>query len=58
LIKLVRETDRQRQLTLISVGGIRSGADVITRIKYGADLVQIYTPLLTEGPLVVTEYSR
>ncbi len=38
---------------MISQGGIRSGADAWTRIKGGADLVQIYTPLMVEGPKIV-----
>ena len=32
---------------------MRSGADAWNRVKAGADLVQIYTPIVTEGPLRV-----
>lgn len=36
--------------TLISVGGIDSVAEVQARLAVGADLVQIYTGLIYEGP--------
>jgi dihydroorotate dehydrogenase len=36
--------------TLISVGGIDSGAEAYRRIKAGASLVQIYTALVYQGP--------
>ena len=29
---------------------MRTGTDAIERIRNGADLVQIYTPLMIEGP--------
>lgn len=39
----------------MSVGGIRSGEQALQRISEGgADLVQIYTPVVTEGPQVVS----
>jgi dihydroorotate dehydrogenase len=34
---------------------VRSGHDAWDRIKSGADLVQIYTPIVVEGPRVVGE---
>ena len=39
----------------MSQGGVRSGADAWKRIKTGADLVQIYTPLVVDGPRIVGE---
>ena len=38
---------------MISRGGVRTGGDALERIKAGADLVQIYTPVLVEGPAAV-----
>lgn len=35
---------------MVSSGGVRTGTDAIERIRNGADLVQIYTPLMIEGP--------
>jgi len=36
---------------LISVGGIESGRDVLTRLEAGASAVQVYTGLIYGGPL-------
>jgi dihydroorotate dehydrogenase len=40
---------------IIGVGGIMSGADAASKIKAGADLVQIYTGLIYQGPALVRE---
>ncbi|NIJ09178.1 dihydroorotate dehydrogenase [Sphingomonas vulcanisoli] len=39
-------------IPLIAAGGIASGADAYTRILAGASLVQLYTALVYEGPLL------
>lgn len=44
--------------TLISVGGIESAADVYARLRAGATLVQLYTALIYEGPLLVNRILR
>lgn len=41
------------RLTLISVGGVENGADVWERLSAGADLVQLYTAFIYEGPLLL-----
>lgn len=43
---------------LISVGGIGSAQEVYTRLKAGASLVQLYTALIYEGPLLVNRLLR
>jgi dihydroorotate dehydrogenase len=40
---------------IIGVGGVMSGADAVSKIKAGADVVQIYTGLIYKGPALVTE---
>ncbi|MFC7410144.1 quinone-dependent dihydroorotate dehydrogenase [Hydrogenophaga atypica] len=40
---------------IIGVGGILSGADAVTKIEAGADVVQIYTGLIYKGPGLVQE---
>jgi dihydroorotate dehydrogenase len=40
---------------IIGVGGIFSGADAVTKIKAGANVVQIYTGLIYKGPDLVNE---
>ena len=39
---------------IIGVGGILSAADALSKIKAGADVVQIYTGLIYKGPQLVT----
>jgi dihydroorotate dehydrogenase len=54
-LRLLAETYKaaQGRLTLVGVGGIASGADAYRRILAGASLVQLYTALVYEGPLLV-----
>ena len=40
---------------IIGVGGVMSGADAVSKIKAGADMVQIYTGLIYKGPALVHE---
>ena len=40
---------------IIGVGGVMSGDDAVTKIKAGADVVQIYTGLIYKGPGLVRE---
>ena len=43
---------------IIGVGGILSGDDAVTKIKAGADVVQIYTGLIYKGPVLVKEAAQ
>jgi dihydroorotate dehydrogenase len=43
---------------IVGVGGVLSGEDALTKIRAGADVVQIYTGLIYKGPALVTECSR
>jgi dihydroorotate dehydrogenase len=43
---------------IIGVGGVMSGADARSKIAAGADLVQIYTGLIYQGPALVGEAAR
>jgi dihydroorotate dehydrogenase len=54
--KIYRQTKGEK--TIIGVGGISSGKDAIEKIKAGADLIQIYTSLVYEGPSVVKQINR
>ncbi len=44
-----------KSFPIIGVGGILSGADAASKIKAGADVVQIYTGLIYQGPNLVRE---
>lgn len=48
----------QKKFCIIGVGGISSPADAIEKIEAGADLVQIYTGLVYEGPGLVKRILR
>lgn len=43
---------------IIGVGGIMTPADALAKIEAGADLVQIYTGLIYEGPGLVRDCAR
>ncbi len=43
---------------IIGVGGVMSGDDARAKIAAGADLVQIYTGLIYQGPALVTQAAR
>jgi dihydroorotate dehydrogenase len=43
---------------IIGVGGIHSAADAIEKIEAGADLVQLYTGFIYEGPALVKKINK
>jgi len=43
---------------IIGVGGILSADDAVSKIRAGADVVQIYTGLIYRGPALVAECAR
>lgn len=43
------------KLPIIGVGGIVQGSDAVAKIKAGADLVQVYSGLIYQGPDLVQE---
>jgi dihydroorotate dehydrogenase len=43
---------------IIGVGGIHSAQDALDKIKAGADLVQIYTGFIYEGPTLVKKINK
>jgi dihydroorotate dehydrogenase len=43
---------------IIGVGGVMSGDDARSKIRAGANLVQIYTGLIYKGPALVSEVAR
>ena len=48
----------KNKLLIISVGGIMTADDALKRIRMGADLVQIYTGLIYQGPSLVNEIRQ
>ena len=47
-----------RNIPIIGVGGIMSAADAASKIDAGAELVQIYTGLIYQGPQLVRDAAR
>ncbi len=46
------------EFPIIGVGGIMNADDAIEKIKAGADLVQIYTGFIYEGPAIVRRINK
>jgi dihydroorotate dehydrogenase len=46
------------RLTLIGVGGVRSGADALAKIRAGASLVQLYTAFAYAGPALIPRIKQ
>ena len=47
-----------KSFVIIGVGGIHSADDAIEKIKAGADLVQIYTGFIYEGPGLIKQINK
>jgi dihydroorotate dehydrogenase len=46
------------RLILIGCGGVRTGADVLTKLKAGASLVQLYTEFAYAGPALIPRIKQ
>ena len=46
------------KVPLIGVGGVTTAQDAYARIRAGASLIQLYTAVLYQGPLVARELAR
>jgi dihydroorotate dehydrogenase len=57
VIRLLR-AELGKGYPIIGVGGVMSAADAKTKIKAGADLVQIYTGLIYNGPALIPQVAR
>jgi dihydroorotate dehydrogenase len=57
VIRLLR-AELGKGYPIIGVGGVMSGSDAVSKIEAGADLVQIYTGLIYQGPGLVGEAAK
>ena len=48
----------QRAFPIIGVGGIHSAQDALDKIDAGADLVQLYTGFVYEGPALIKRINK
>lgn len=57
-LRRLRDARGRTRLPIISVGGILSEADAVTRVREGADLVQVYSGWVFGGPDFPARVSR
>jgi len=43
---------------IIGVGGIHTAEDALEKIDAGADLVQVYTGFIYEGPMLIKSINK
>lgn len=46
------------RLMIVGVGGIENGQDALDKIKCGATLVQVYSAMVYQGPVLVNKIKR
>ena len=51
-------TNSKKAFPIIGVGGIHSAEDALEKLEAGADLVQIYTGFVYEGPSLVKQINK
>ena len=52
------KANSKNPITIIGVGGIQTAQDAIEKLEAGADLVQIYTGLIYEGPMLIKKINQ
>jgi len=57
VIKYLSEKSN-KAFPIIGVGGIHSAEDALEKIEAGADLVQIYTGFIYEGPILIKQINK
>ena len=57
IIRYLRANSREN-MVIIGVGGIQSPADALDKIAAGADLIQVYTGLVYEGPALIKRINE
>jgi len=57
LIRYLREK-LGPEFPIIGVGGIMSAQDALEKLDAGADLIQIYTGLIYEGPGLIKQINK
>lgn len=56
LIKLTKKNFGNR-FTIVGTGGIFNGSDALKKMEYGADLIQLITGMIFEGPQTIGEIN-
>ena len=58
VIKYLAQDTSNKAFPIIGVGGIHSAQDALDKIEAGADLVQIYTGFIYEGPGLIKQINK
>ncbi len=56
--EVIRYLRSKTDVPIIGVGGIRSAEDALEKLDAGADLLQIYTGFIYEGPALIKRINR
>ncbi|HEX7414421.1 MAG TPA: quinone-dependent dihydroorotate dehydrogenase, partial [Bacteroidia bacterium] len=57
VIKFLR-SKLDKHIAIIGVGGIHSAQDAMDKLSAGADLIQLYTGFIYEGPMLIKEINK
>ena len=57
-LKFEASSQSNNAFPVIGVGGIHSPEDAIEKIKAGADLIQLYTGFIYEGPALIKKINK
>jgi dihydroorotate dehydrogenase len=57
VIRFLAEKSK-KSFPIIGVGGIHSAEDAMEKLNAGADLVQLYTGFIYEGPKLVKQINK
>lgn len=57
MIKYLAERS-DKKFIIIGVGGIHSETDAIEKLNAGADLIQLYTGFIYEGPALIQRIKQ
>lgn len=55
VVKYTKNTNADSNIIIIGVGGINSAEDAQKKIELGADLVQVYSGMIYQGPSLVSD---
>jgi len=58
LVQYVYQFTKDKNMAIIACGGISNGSEAVQMLMAGANLVQIYTSLVYEGPSLIREMNE
>ena len=58
LVRFLSKPLINKSFPIIGVGGIHSAIDALEKLEAGADLVQLYTGFVYEGPKLIKDINK